>query len=189
MDMGVSFLLAARLLAHFRAAGKHAGGRQLLRQTRDNLGRDRLRAIFCGSVGSRPAQTRVSKPSAASAPASVSRCSILKLERPQATTALSIPTSSPNRVGSRNCARVSTTGWPMKSIVLEILDLLHPGRALDQHGGRGVENREIARIVDDAGGVAVAPFDTDGTGVGQHCGDQRGAIRSAPSSRTTSPLR
>ena len=42
---------------------------------------------------------------------------------------------------------------------LEILVLGHAERALDQRRGAGVEERQVARIVDDAGRVAVAPLD------------------------------
>ena len=42
---------------------------------------------------------------------------------------------------------------------LEIVDLVHAEGALDENGRAGVENFEIARIEDDSGGVAIAPFD------------------------------
>src|SRR5215469_12332266 len=104
-----------------------------------------------------------------------------------------------------------------KIVCFQILDLLHAERAFDQYDGRNVEKLEIAGKENDSGGVAIAPFDTGFTGAGEHgrrssiryrisptryqhrasaISDNRsliprhlGPIRSAPSSRTTSPLR
>ncbi len=66
--------------------------------------------IFSGSSGSRAAQTRVSKHSTQSSPSSVMRCCTSKLERRNSATLVSITTSSPNLVGLRKRARVSTIG-------------------------------------------------------------------------------
>ena len=52
-----------------------------------------------------------------------------------------------------------------------------------------VEHREIARVIDDVGGVAVAPLDLDIAPVHEHGAAYFGAMRSDASSRTTSPLR
>ena len=38
-------------------------------------------------------------------------------------------------------------------------DLRHAERGVEQRGGGGVEHREVARVEDDAGRVAIAPFD------------------------------
>ena len=57
-----------------------------------------------GRLSSRTTQQRVSLPSTASAPSSVSRCCRLKLERPTLVIAVSISTSSPKRVGRRKRA-------------------------------------------------------------------------------------
>ena len=47
-------------------------------------------------------------------------------------------------------------GMTQKIVSLEIFDLLHADRALDENRRRNIEDFEIARIKDDAGGVAVA---------------------------------
>ena len=108
-----------------------------------------------GSSGWLAAHTRVSKPSTASAPTLVSRCSSLKLDPPHSTSVVSIVTSSPYRVGWRKRARVSITGCPGEVVRFQIVDLVHAKRALDQYRGRGVEHLEIPRIKDDSGGIAV----------------------------------
>jgi hypothetical protein len=117
---------------------------------------------------------------------------------------------------------------------LEHLEFGHAERALEYQRGRGVENFKVARIVDDTGRVAVAPFDPHRAAIakcrhrdasirllprkrgpsakvaagaviivldsrlrgnerenvrGNENMRQRGAMRSAPSRRITSPLR
>ncbi len=52
-------------------------------------------------------------------------------------------------------------------VSLEHLELGDAERALEQRRGGGVENLEIARIEDDAGGIAVAPADAHGLPVAQ----------------------
>jgi hypothetical protein len=86
----------------------------------------------------------------------------------------------------------------------QIVEFIHADRGFHHLRRRGVEHREIARIEHDARGVAVAPFDAQMPGVAEHyCLVLRnslkrkkmplrrylGAMRSAPSRRTTSPLR
>ena len=53
---------------------------------------------------------------------------------------------------------------------LEVRDLVHSQRALDERGGAGIEDLEIARIEDDPGGIAVAPFDARRADVAEHVG-------------------
>ena len=52
-----------------------------------------------------------------------------------------------------------------------------------------VEHLEIARVIDDIGGVAIAPLDLHVASVNEHGLSYFGAMRSEASSRTTSPLR
>src|SRR5215468_8317222 len=75
--------------------------------------------------------------------------------------------------------------------ILEHLILRHPERTLEQHCGRGIEYLEVTRIENDAGGIAIAPFDPHLASVAEcrHGELQRGAMRRAPSRRMTSPLR
>src|ERR1700691_5315183 len=101
---------------------------------------------------------------------------------------------------------VAETGGQMKArlrrhhritgeiVVLEISDFVHAERALEKRRGRGIEYLEVTRIKDDAGGVAVATFDSASAYVGQHeirrsLVGYRGVMRKAASSRTTVPLR
>src|SRR6266852_2839076 len=51
---------------------------------------------------------------------------------------------------------------------LEVFVLGHAERALDQRRGAGIEERHVARIVDDAGRVAVAPLDAHDARVDEH---------------------
>src|SRR5665647_2320018 len=51
---------------------------------------------------------------------------------------------------------------------LEHLEFGDAERVLEQRRGRGVEDFEITRIENDAGRVAVAPFDADRAGVADH---------------------
>src|SRR5215467_2753133 len=51
---------------------------------------------------------------------------------------------------------------------LQVVDLGHAQHALEQRGGRGIENLEIARIENDPGRIAVAPFDADRADVAEH---------------------
>src|SRR5262245_1528697 len=67
------------------------------------------------SAGSRPTQTRVSKPSTASLPSLNTRWVTSKLERRNSLMVVCATTSSPYLAGARNCARASTTGKPAKS--------------------------------------------------------------------------
>src|SRR5882724_1485186 len=67
--------------------------------------------------------------------------------------------------------------------------LLGKTSGLEQDRGRIVEHLEIARVIDDVGGVAVAPLDLHIPAVDEHAIPQRGAMRSEASSRTTSPFR
>src|SRR6185312_14080330 len=60
---------------------------------------------------------------------------------------------------------------------------------LEHDRGGVVEHREITRVVDDVGGVAIAPLDLDIAPVHEHGVAYFGAMRSDASSRTTSPLR
>src|SRR5439155_5268645 len=53
-------------------------------------------------------------------------------------------------------------------LALRQLELAHAERALEQHRGRIVENREIAREEHDSGRIAVAPLNANGAGVDQH---------------------
>src|ERR1700678_2193385 len=85
-----------------------------------------------------------------------------------------------------------------KTVNFQIVDLVHAERSLDQNRRRCIENLEIARIEDDAGGIAIAPFNPDVADVAEHQSDSsadlrffcyRGAMRKAASRRTTSPLR
>src|SRR5215469_10794816 len=55
-----------------------------------------------------------------------------------------------------------------KVISFEIVDLLHAERTLQQDRGRDVENVKIAGEEDDAGGVAVTPFNARFAGAGEH---------------------
>src|SRR5262245_45756940 len=57
---------------------------------------------------------------------------------------------------------------PGAAVFFQHLDLGEAGRLPEQQNRTGVEPLEIAWVEDDAGGVAVAPLDTDRSGVGQH---------------------
>ncbi len=59
---------------------------------------------------------------------------------------------------------------PAETVLLVEGDFLHAKRPLDQEFGRVVEHGEIARIEDDAGGIAIAPFDADRTADAEHAG-------------------
>src|SRR5665213_535058 len=62
--------------------------------------------------------------------------------------------------------------------ILEHLELGHPQRALEQRRGRGIEDFEITRIKNNAGRVAVAPFDAYRAGVAEsHVSARRQAYR------------
>src|ERR1700732_2510372 len=68
--------------------------------------------------------------------------------------------------------------------------LLGEAGGLEQDRGGIVEHREIARVIDDVGGVAIAPLDLHITPVHEHAKRPYfGAMRSEASSRTTSPFR
>ena len=84
-----------------------------------------------------------------------------KLERRIAVTVVSIDTSSPNRVGIEKAGVGVDQRMTGEIVSLEILMLGHAERALEQRRGRGVEKRQVARIKDDAGRVAVAPLDAN----------------------------
>src|SRR5262249_56408871 len=80
---------------------------------------------------------------------------------------------------------------PGEVIGLEVVDFFHAQRALDERRGAGVEDGEIAGVIDDAGRVAIAPLDAHHAVIDEHAPPtlaQRGARRSAPSRRITSPL-
>src|SRR4051812_9815754 len=79
-------------------------------------------------------------------------------------------------------------------VVPRELVLGHAERLREQGRGAAVEHREIAWKEHNTGRIAVAPFDAGVPGVDHHPhglapNAQRGAMRSAPSSRITSPLR
>src|SRR5262245_63244770 len=83
-------------------------------------------------------------------------------------------------------------GKAAKCEISEHFEFGHSKPALEQQRGRSIEDFEVARIEDDSGGVAVAPFDPHRADIGGCCHlnlRQRGAMRSAPSRRITSPLR
>src|SRR6202047_2552181 len=68
--------------------------------------------------------------------------------------------------------------------------LLGEAGRLEHDRGGIVEHREIARVIDDVGGVAIAPLDLHITPVHEHAKRPYfGAMRSEASSRTTSPFR
>src|ERR1700733_6091670 len=68
--------------------------------------------------------------------------------------------------------------------------LLGEAGRLEHDRGRVVEHFEIARVIDDIGGVAIAPLDLHVPAMNEHSSRPYfGAIRSEASSRTTSPLR
>src|SRR5581483_6044587 len=67
--------------------------------------------------------------------------------------------------------------------------LLGEARGLEHDRGGVVEHREVARVIDDVGGVAIAPLDLDIAPVHEHGRGYFGAMRSEASRRTTSPLR
>src|SRR3954451_1909258 len=73
-------------------------------------------------------------------------------------------------------------------ICLEHLVLGESRAGREHRGRRAVEHLEIARVEHDAGGIAFAPLDAARHGVGE-VGHYFGAMRNAPSSRITSPLR
>lgn len=55
-----------------------------------------------------------------------------------------------------------------EAIGAQIFELAHAERALDQNGGRDIEDLEVARIEDDPGRVAVTPLDAGVAGAGEH---------------------
>src|SRR5215472_11539008 len=55
-----------------------------------------------------------------------------------------------------------------KFVDLEIVDLLHAQRPLEQYYRRNIEKLEVASKENDPGRVAVAPFDADFAGAGEH---------------------
>src|SRR6266851_2012707 len=57
---------------------------------------------------------------------------------------------------------------PGEIIGFEIIALDHAERALDERRGAGVEECEIARVEDNAAGIAIAPFDAHRTRVDEH---------------------
>ena len=76
--------------------------------------------------------------------------------------------------------------------ILEHAEFGHAERTLEQQRCRRIEYFEVARVKDDAGGITVSPLDPHCAGTakrGHSVTFQRGAMRSAPSSRITSPLR
>src|SRR5690606_14929191 len=75
------------------------------------------------------------------------------------------------------------------AVMIEPIALVHGKGGREQRGAGIVEEAEIIGIVDNAGRVAIAELDFDPGGVGEHDGSYLEAMRSAPSSRTTSPLR
>src|SRR5580698_10785258 len=58
-------------------------------------------------------------------------------------------------------------------VSFQIVDFVHAERTLDQNRRRGIENLEIARIEDDAGGIAIAPFNPDVADVAEHQSEGR----------------
>src|SRR5262249_56852259 len=74
---------------------------------------------------------------------------------------------------------------------LEVIYFSHAERPLDQRRGAGVEDGEVARVIDDAGGVAIAPLDAHHAVVDEHAPPTLpppGARPRAPSARITSPV-
>ena len=67
------------------------------------------------------------------------------------------------------------------------LELVVAERAQEQRVGAAVEIGEVVGEVDDPGGIAMPPLDRHLVAVDEHA--QRGASRTPPSSRITSPLR
>ena len=78
---------------------------------------------------------------------------------------------------------------PGEIIGLEIIDFSHPERALDERRGAGVEEGEIAGVIDDAGRVAIAPFDAHDTVVDEHALVPLSAAQAAARRRGGSPRR
>ena len=113
------------------------------------------------SASSRPAHTRVSRPSTASSPRTKSWCATSKLERRNSLTCDASSTASPNRAGERKLARGvdqrnadDAEGGPKSGG-------LTPSAGLEQRPGAPVEELEEAAVEDDAGRVAVAPFNRE----------------------------
>src|SRR6185437_5208857 len=67
--------------------------------------------------------------------------------------------------------------------------LLGEAGRLEHDRGGIVEHREIARLIDDVGGVAIAPLNLDIAPMHEHGAPYFGATRSEASRRTTSPFR
>src|SRR5262249_45223107 len=67
--------------------------------------------------------------------------------------------------------------------------LLGETGGLEHDRGRVVEHLEVTRIINDVGGVAVAPLDLNITRWRDQGAPYSGAMRGDASSRTTSPLR
>src|SRR5262249_11259920 len=78
------------------------------------------------SFGSRAVHTRFSKPSSAGAPPFVTRCTMEKLERPNALTLVWISMSSPYWEGTANLAPASTRARPAPLYLASILILVSP---------------------------------------------------------------
>jgi len=78
---------------------------------------------------------------------------------------------------------------PGEIIGLEIVALAHSERALDESRGAGVENGEIARVVDDPGRIAIAPFDAHDAVIDEHAPAPLSAARAAARRRGGSPRR
>src|SRR5262249_8008390 len=76
-------------------------------------------------------------------------------------------------------------------IGLEVIVLAHAERALDQRRRAGVEHAEIARVIDDPGGIAIAPFDAHEAAVDEHALSSRSlsAGQAAARRRGGSPRR
>jgi len=126
--------------------------------TPDGIGCD---FILDGSAGSGAAHTRVSRPSTAMAPATNSRCSTSKLERRNSLTCEVISTTSPKQAGAKKRAPASTSGIPNDAEGRRQIRRLNPERGFEQRPGAPIEEFKKAGIEDDAGGVALSPFDRE----------------------------
>ena len=137
------------------------------------------------------AQTRVSKPSTASAPPLLIRCSSLKVAF-ATLDQLGFDRDVVAEPGRLAKTRARLHHRMADEIVgLEVVDLVHAQHPLEEGSGTGIENLEIARIENDPGRDRSRTIRCGSCG---RCGalrqrDYRGAMRSAASSRTTTPLR
>ena len=167
-----------------------AYGRSKAARTSSGMGADFRRL---GSAGSRTVHSRVSKPSSASVLAL--RHLVLHEEAGAAELRdlrLDLQVLAVLRRNLEDSPRLQQ-GQAGAVVFLQHPDLRHARRLLEQQDRGGVEPLEIARIEDDAGGVAVAPLHADQPGVGQHAGSpaprrgvpgrRRGLSRRQPSRR------